>query len=177
MEEIVTEAIVLESKTRWNGDRQVNLFTKELGKVEARATSGTKMTSKLSPHLNTMNFSQVRLVYKNNYIITDALTKNRFKELREKTELTERALEVISVVNSITPPNLKDLELWYYLTTSLNKNSFDNRNLLKILGYDPKMATCFMCGKKGVSYFLTLDQSFICEKCAGKINVLKLFKI
>jgi DNA repair protein RecO (recombination protein O) len=177
MEEIVTEAIVLESKTRWSGDRQVSLFTKDLGKIEAKATSGAKITSKLSPHLNTMNFSQVRLVYKNNYIITDALIKNRFEGLRKKTELTEKALEVISVINLITPPNLKDLELWYYLITGLNKNIFDSRILLKILGYDPKMATCFMCGKKGVSYFLALDQSFVCEKCAEKIDVLKLFKI
>lgn len=175
--EIVTEAVVLGSDSQVNGDRRIHLFTRELGRVTAKAKAGMKMTSKLSPHLDLLNLSEVRLKNHNSYLITDALTKNRFENLRKQPELMERALEIFSLINLITPFNLKDPELWYHLAESMKKSKFDGRELLKILGYDPRLATCSLCEEKKTLYFIPLEQSFVCGKCSAKIDDSKLFKI
>ncbi len=177
MKEIVTEAVVLKSGVGRNGDRQVNLFTKELGRVEAKAKAGMKMTSKLSPHLDIFNLSEVRLKNHNSYLIIDALTRERFGNLRKNPDSMGRALEIFSLVDMITPSNLKDLELWHYLIQSMRDSEFDGRELLKILGYDPSLATCILCGEKRVLYFIPSEQSFVCEKCSGKINDSILFTL
>ncbi len=177
MDELITEAIVLGSRPWSNGDRQVNLFTKELGRVSAKAKAGMNTISKLSPHLDTLNLSEVRLKNHGSYLLTDALMKDRFGNLREDPDLTERALEIFSLVDMITPFNLKDLELWHYLVTSMKNLKFDGKALLKVLGYDPKLATCLICENGEVSHFIPPEQSFICKGCSTKTNGLKLFRI
>lgn len=177
MDELVTEAIILSSRSWSNGDRQVDLFTKELGRVSAKARAGMNTTSKLSPHLDAMNLSEVRLKNHGSYLLTDALTKNRFGKLREDPTITERALEVLSLINLITPFNLKDLEIWHYLIQTMEGAAFDGKALLRILGYDPTLATCEICGKGNVSHFVPLEQSFSCKGCLNKTNGAKLFRI
>jgi DNA repair protein RecO len=171
MDELITEAVVLESSPRSNGDRRVNLFTKDLGRIQAVATSGTKITSKLSPHLDSLNLSTIRLINKNNFLITDALTKRRFQKIRENADLLGSALESISIIAEITPEFLPDMELWYFLTASLEKSKFNNKVLLEILGYGPTLATCFLCGQKRVKYFVPSGQYFVCEQCSKKIEL------
>lgn len=177
MDELVTEAIILSSRSWSNGDRQVDLFTKELGRVSAKARAGMNTTSKLSPHLDAMNLSEVRLKNHGSYLLTDALTVTRFGELRKDPMATERALEILSLVNLITPFNLKDLEIWHYLLQAMEGAAFDGKTLLRILGYDPTLATCETCGERNVSHFVPLEQSFSCGRCLNKTNESKLFRI
>ena len=177
MDELITEAIILGSRSWPNGDRQVDLFTKELGRVAARARAGMNTTSKLSPHLDALNLSEVRLKNHGSHLLTDALTKTRFRKLRKDPAVTERALEVLNLVNLITPFNLKDLELWHYLLQSMESAAFDGEALLRVLGYDPKLANCEICGGMNVSHFIPLDQFFSCGGCLNKTNGTKLFRI
>ena len=77
--EYCTEAIVL--GRRENGpsyNRFVDLYTKELGLLEARVVGGRRITSKLSPHLDFGNLALLRLVSKNQFTVDDALTEERF---------------------------------------------------------------------------------------------------
>jgi len=177
MQELVTEAIILESRSGRGKNRQVDLFTKKIGRVRARATSGMKTVSKLSPHLNPLNLSTIRLVNKNIYLITDALTKNSFKKIRKNENHLGKALKTIDLVSKITPLNLQDGNLWFYLENSFKNLEFDNSKLLTILGYNPKLATCINCNNNKVSCFIPSDQSFVCKQCGNKIKKEEIFKI
>jgi DNA repair protein RecO len=170
MNEYVTDAFVLKSNSWANKDKQIILFTKELGKVKARATSASKITSKLSPHLDVINLSTIRLVEKNSFIITDALTKERFKKIRDNEKILEKALETINLIEEITPYNLVDNDLWNLLLLSFRNKKFDNKKFLEILGYNPVLATCSICNNKKIKYFTTSNQNFICSNCIKKIK-------
>ncbi len=170
MNEYITEALVLKTRTWANKDKQISLYTKDLGRLSVRAISGGKMTSKLSPHLDVLNLSTVRLINKNNFLIADALTKDRFDKIRNSEDKIAQGLKTVSLIDEITPFNMVDNRLWYYLILSLKKARFNDKKLLKILGYDPTLAKCMVCNKKEVSYFVISEQDYVCEKCQSKIN-------
>lgn len=150
-------------------DKIIDLFSKELGRIEARVVSASKIKSKLSPHLDVLNLITIRLVNKNRFTITDVLLKRRFKKTRRDIRKLGNALLMVQILKEILPPSLPDLELWYFLNRSLSQSFFDYKMLLKILGYDPSLAFCFFCGKKKVKYFFLKDQIFICPVC--KVNI------
>ena len=62
MIEQVTEAVVLDKEFTYDAHVRVHLFTKECGKIVAKATSARKITSKLGPHLEPLLVSTVRYV-------------------------------------------------------------------------------------------------------------------
>ncbi len=170
MNEHITEALVLKTKTWANKNKQISLYTKDLGRLKVKAISGGKTTSKLSPHLDVLNLSTVRLINKNNFLIADALTKDRFEKVRESEDYISQGLKTVSLIDEITPFNMVDNRLWYYLISSFKKARFNDKELLKILGYDPTLAKCMICDKKDVKYFVVSEQDYVCEKCEGKIN-------
>lgn len=170
MNEYITEAFVLKSQPQLNKNRWVELYTKNLGKIKVKAISGGKITSKLAPHLDVLNLSIVRLVNKNIFLITDALTKNRFENIRKNNTFLEQALETVLIIKNITPFNVPDYDLWNYLNSSFKKNQFNNKTLLTILGYNPKLAQCSFCENKNIKYFIISEQNYACSNCANKIN-------
>src|SRR3989344_9497714 len=77
MQEYVSEAVVLDKMSQGDLDNRFFLFTKRFGKLVAKAKSGRKITSKLSPHLEPGNVSFVRLIEKNGLQVGDALKAAR----------------------------------------------------------------------------------------------------
>ena len=58
-------------------DAQIVLYTRDFGKVLAKAKSARKMTSKLNGHLQPLNFINARLIEKTpvgRFQVVDALT-------------------------------------------------------------------------------------------------------
>ncbi|MEX1014459.1 MAG: DNA repair protein RecO [Candidatus Paceibacterota bacterium] len=179
MEEIVTDAVVLQNRSfaYYGNNRNISLFTEKLGRVEATAISGFKITSKLSPHLNPLNLVRVRLINKNKFIIADALTIDTFKNIRKDEYKLKGFFDLFFLVQSLTPQILPDHNLWQEIIERMKKSEIKNKNILNILGYEPSFSDCFKCGKKNIDYFLIEDQLFLCSKCKTKINDDKLIKI
>ena len=69
-----TSAFVLGRENVSEYDSLVVLYTKDLGKVLARVTSGGKISSKLTPHLQVGNKVAVRLVERKIMRVADALS-------------------------------------------------------------------------------------------------------
>ena len=65
MQEHFTEALVLDKEILGELDYRVFLYTQQLGKIAAKVRSGRRITSKLAPHLEPLNFIQARLIEKN----------------------------------------------------------------------------------------------------------------
>lgn len=172
MTEYLTEAIVLDKKESGDFDSLVFLYTKDLGKVVARAKSVRKITSKLAGHLEPLNFVRVRLIEKNGFQVVDALAPKQKKATKASIENFSKSLALLQFINEASYELQPDLYFWQEIRKILS-NDFDEkityRHLLKILGFDPKFADCHNCHNKPVDYFHKKDQLFFCGKCGGKI--------
>ena len=169
MREYLTEVLVLDKNEVNEADLIVDLYTKELGRIKAKVTSGQKITSKLSPHLEPLTFSLVRLTEKNGFTVVDALTQNRLIHLRHSPVIFAKALKLLSAIQQLIYPEEIDLKLWFWLKKSIIKGEIFFSQFLKILGYDPKLAECQKCRSKFVKCFLVEDQIFLCRQCSLKI--------
>lgn len=169
MQEVVTEAIVLGIRSFSSLDRQVDLLTKDLGRVKAHVKSGSKPKSKLSPHLDKLNLVDVRLFEKNRFTVTDVLTKNRFSNIRKDAKLFSKALDILFLIQNTFPEEMTDLKLWHYLVEALKREKIKTKTFLKILGFNPQLAPCFKCKNKNDNEFFVPDQIFVCKNCSGKI--------
>jgi recombinational DNA repair protein (RecF pathway) len=163
MNEYITEAIVVEKEIAGENDKRVLLYTKDMGLVVARAKSASKITSKLSSHLEPLSLTRVRLVKKNSLQITDALKIGSINKTKESVSL----LQFIRTFFSYDEP---DAELWLLFKEKFEGNK-DIRiePVLKILGFDPLIANCNSCSSIGPQYFSALG-NFLCNMCSRNIN-------
>ena len=158
MEEYYTEAIVLDKEDSNAFDWRVSLYTKNLGKIVAKATSARKIVSKLNPHLEPLNLIKLRLVHKNNFQIVDALTINNFTNLRQSAKLSQ-AIDLLHFVKEMTVAEESDYQLWSLLNVMLAEAQISYRLLLRVLGFDSQFAVCDVCQRQP-HYFLTKDCRF-----------------
>lgn len=170
MKEYFTEALVLDKIENKEADGMVIFYSFDLGKVSARARSVKKITSKLSAHLEPLNFVNVRLIEKNGFQVADALTVNRQPELRSDPEILAKFLRIIQFIKTTTFELQPDHRL-YFAIKKIMFAEYDERQicrlLLKILGFDPEFAACHFCDKKETEYFLKEDCIFLCRQCGG----------
>ena len=165
MEEFVTDAVVLNLRPATTPNRIADLFTKNIGRVEARVVSGLKTGSKLAPHLDPLTLVTVRILQKNQYLITDALSKDRFPAIRKNPIQMQTWLDTIFLIRSFLPPLVPDPELWHELVRSLKRGEAKFTMFLKLLGYDPSLASCSFCDTSTVEAFYVPDQLFVCSSC------------
>jgi len=166
MREYVTDAVVLGMRPVRENDRTVALFTKDLGKIEVKVVAARKLVSKFSPHLDPLNLVHVRLVKKNNFTLTDVLTKNRFSRLRGRAAVLGRSLELISLLNNLLPLSVPEPRVWHSLIHAFEGKGVKVKLFLQLLGYDPLHASCANCHAQRVEAFSRFEQSFFCGKCA-----------
>ncbi len=166
MKEYFTKALVLDQENAGEADRRVFLYTEELGKVAARAKSARKITSKLAGHLEPMTFSDVRIIEKNGLQIVDALS---FKKIKK----SEVNLKFLRFIKEMTFEFQPDRHLWIIIKKIFHRgeksDSVPYGEILKIMGFDPKFATCQICQSRHVNYFFETEQIFLCKRCSSKV--------
>lgn len=168
MKEYVTDAVVLGVYPQGETDRIVNLFTKELGRIDARAIGARKTLSKFSPHLIPGNLVRVRLVKKNTFTLTDVVAISRSVYLTEKVEPEQ--LSSLFLLRALVPVENPDSKLWHALLKLMERKHGDERTILALLGYDPHHAQCEECRDANVCYFHLFDQRFLCAVCSVKFS-------
>ena len=169
MREYLTEALVLDKYASNETDLIVDLYTKELGRVRAKITSGQKITSKLSPHLEPLTFSLVRLTEKKGFVVADVLTQNYLNHFRISPFFFAKGLKLLSSLKELIYSEEIDPKLWFWLKKTLAGKEIFYNQFLKILGYDPKLAECHKCHSRFIKSFLVRDQIFLCRYCSSKI--------
>lgn len=156
MQEYSSEAIILDREPWGDLDLRISLFTRKFGKLNAKAKSARKITSKLSGHLNVGDLVGVRLVEKKGLQIVDALRKAR-------SDASCGDLQKLSGLLAEAEP---DSELWPLIMAE----RFDWSRILKILGWDPKNAFCELCGNSAPIAFSLPDQQFFCAGCSSNFG-------
>ena len=156
---------MLHTRALGETDRWVDLYTKDLGRIRARAVGTRKPTSKLGPHLDVMTLVLLRLAYKKQFTVTDAMVKERFDSLRINALRRPFALQFLMLLRRLVPEQVPDIRLWHYVVQSFRDSSVWNKTLLSFLGYDSLHAECVRCEAPRVNYFSLEDQSFFCKTC------------
>lgn len=159
MREYTTDAWVLRKQEQGEYDARLVLFTRELGRVMAKATSVRKITSKLAAHLEPFLRTRVRLVEgKGNGNGTRFQVTDAFREAGAE-RLDPRAAELLF---SLTTEGEVDLALWHAVHDSPH-----SRTVLGALGFDPTHATCVGCGKGAPSHFSLREAAYYCDACVS----------
>lgn len=168
MKEYLVRAVVLGVRRSGGGDRTVDLFTKELGRVAARLVGGAQTLSKFAPHADPLNLVTARLVKKTRYTVADLVTEDRFTALRRDTRRLASALIYLELLRVLLPRAEPEVRLWHEFVRALRLRRFDRRALLTLLGYDPLLARCEACGERHPCYFVPGVQTFLCGACRVK---------
>ncbi len=169
MQEYVTDAIVLATFPRGEADRVADLYTKDLGRIEARMIGGRKPLSKLAPHLDVLGFATVRLVEKNQFTLVDAMSAPLTPKSRAP-ERFEKMLEIASLVRALAPKGIRDERLWETLRRAQTEGELRALSeILEILGYNARHASCETCGETPVGYFFLPTHEFFCARCGSKL--------
>ncbi len=166
MKEYFSKALVLDQENSGEFDKSIYLYTEELGKIIAKAKSVRKITSKLSSHLQPLNFARVRLVEKNGFQVVDALAYQRIKKSKE-------ALVIAQFIKDMTFELQTDTKFWLAIKKTFqdlekNKKIF-YKPLLETLGFAADFARCNVCNSKKVTHFSKTEQVFLCNICALKV--------
>lgn len=170
MSEYVTKAIVLGFRDSKEHDKIFDFYTEAFGKIRVRAPGGRKIVSKLSPHLDVMNLATVKVVEKNALTLTDAMLENDFSSLKRDTAFFAKALRALRVISSFSPEAVPEPALWRFIANSLAGGTMDLVELISLLGYDPRHASCELCGGNAVAFFDEGNQGFLCESCSSKVK-------
>lgn len=130
------EGIILASDKYREKDRLLIICTKELGKIKVISRGSRKMNSKLSPHLEPLDWVNLMLVNGKSLItLTGSSQINNFKDLKVKGAYTLLALYLMDLVDKTTPENMpeeKIFDLCLDLLEYLNKVGKEEKAKLKI---------------------------------------------
>ncbi|PIR89625.1 MAG: hypothetical protein COU07_01910 [Candidatus Harrisonbacteria bacterium CG10_big_fil_rev_8_21_14_0_10_40_38] len=159
MREHFTEAIVLNREPSFEQDLRVLLYTRALGKISAKITSGRRITSKLSPHLDILNIAKIRLAEGGGFQIADALKIGSLP-------LTPESFRTIHVIEESVIFSEPDFRLW----SALRHGGNTLRKALAVLGFDPSLASCIRCGYARPRYFSVWASDYTCSWCFASLG-------
>ncbi len=155
MREFYTEALVLNRENSGEFDKRITLYTKTFGKLTAKVKSARKITSKLSGHLEPLNFIKARIIERGGFQLVDALKAGNLA-------LSLKSLRVLKLINGLSNRLEQDLSLWELIASG----KANIKSVLKILGFDAKFAVCDHCGSAPELFSLS-GLTFYCLACIG----------
>lgn len=157
MYELTTDAIVLDKEESGDYDAVVYLYTKDLGKIRAKAKSLRKITSKLASHVEPGWLTTVRLAGRDPlgngtpFQLTDGLSQRK----------VYTDYDYLSSVRVLTIDWHRDEGFWDYLL----EGRTSRRSLLGFLGFGGENQHCGLCAEREAKFFEPADQIFLCEFC------------
>jgi len=180
MIEVITEAIVLDKEGLGEYDSRVFLYTKDLGRISAKATSARKIVSKLAPHIEPANYITARLVSKRDFFdgrglqLVDALAIDRNANLKAGEDHLKEAIKILNFIKYAAPEGVPDSDLWNFLQAIVSQSvSAKIRDAVTFFGFDPKFASCQICGGNKPEHFYIKSSFFVCGHCLLLTNETK----
>ncbi len=115
-----TQGIILTKTNAGESDCVFNIYTKDFGKIRARAQGVKKEAAKLKGHLEPLNLVSVSFVLgKSGERLTHASLLNSWPEIRGNYEKISAALYISGLVNKHCLAGEKDEPLWGLLKSGL----------------------------------------------------------
>ena len=115
-----TEGIILKRTDIGEADSLFSIYTKEFGKVRARAQGVKKEDAKLKGHLEPLNMSAITFVLgKNGERLTHASLLHYWPSIRENYEKLAFASYIAAMTDAHCFPGQQDERIWNLLISSL----------------------------------------------------------
>src|SRR3989338_9136209 len=112
MKEYFTEAFVLDIQEKGECDSLIIFYTRDFGKITAKAKSIKKIISKSAGHLQPLNFANIRLIEKNGFQIIDALTSESCVKLKINQDSFAKFLNIAKFIKDATFEYHPDYRFW-----------------------------------------------------------------
>lgn len=126
------EGIILASDKYRESDRLLVIYTREHGKIRVISRGSRKMSSKLSPHLEPLDYVNLMLVNGKAFITLTGSSKiENLKNLKTSGAYTLLALYLLDITRASVPDNLPDsriFQLLIDLLRYLNKSAGKEKN-------------------------------------------------
>ncbi len=198
-----THAVVLRRRDQGDADRVLTLFTPAQGKLDVIAKGIRKTTSRKAGHLELFTHSALLIAQARTWdIVTEAVTVESFRHLREQLEAIAGACYVCELVDCFTEADDDSHALWELLLLALREldglSQEDERDqrpllrwfelhLLSATGFEPQLFNCLGCDEviQPVANFLSVAEGGIyCPACAAsradveavEVDVLKVLR-
>jgi DNA repair protein RecO (recombination protein O) len=187
-----THAVVLSRRDYNDADRILTVFTPDLGKRELLAKGVRKTTSRKAGHLEPLAHTSLLVAQARTWdIITEAVTVESFRHLREHLEAIGCASYLCELVSSFTQADDESQPLWALLLFALRTLDEYSRgavqfepplflrwfelHLLSYSGFQPQFFHCLGCEQPiepRVNYLSLAEGGIFCEQCgANRPNV------
>lgn len=116
-----TEGIVLKKESSGETDALFTIYTKDFGKILARAQGIKKENAKLKGHLEPLNLSSVSFVLgRNGERLTQATMLNYWPSIRENFEKLRAAMIIVDLIDTQHFPGEKDEKMWELILASFS---------------------------------------------------------
>jgi DNA repair protein RecO (recombination protein O) len=185
-----TRAVVLSRRDYSDADRILTIFTPDLGKRELIAKGVRKTTSRKAGHLEPLTHTSLLVAQARTWdIITEAVTVESFRHLRDHLDAIGYASYACELVNSFTQADDESQPLWELLLFVLRtldeysggQTQFEPRlllrwfdlQLLSLAGFQPQFFHCLGCGKPlqpEINYLKLSEGGVFCPRCGELQN-------
>lgn len=194
-----TEALILRQRKFGEADRMFTLLTPTYGKIDVKAKSVRKTTSRMSGHLQPLNRLMLQLAQgKVNDVITGCETLESFQPLRDDLDRLSEALYVSELVERTTAERVPNYQTYRLLIDTLHRLEQDEArdvalryfemSLLDQSGFRPELDRCVGCGKaieQERHFFAPQAGGVACPACAREsggarslsLNALKVLRV
>jgi DNA repair protein RecO (recombination protein O) len=180
-----THAVVLRRRDYLDADRILTVFTPGMGKLELIAKGIRKITSRKAGHLELFTHVVLLVAQARTWdIVTEAMTVESYRHLRENLENIGRANYVCELVDCFTEASDENQPLWELLVLTLrvldecnNESGLPDPqvllrwfelHLLNLTGFQPQLFHCLECSEElqPVTNFLHLAEGgILCPAC------------
>ncbi len=135
-----TEGIIIKRKNFGEADRILTIFSKNHGKIQAKAPGVRKITSRRSPHIELLNFTSISL-YKSSRsllpILTEAHTIEDFAPIKNTLERVGFAYYICELIDGLCPENQENEHIFKLLKETLFELS-EGRGIKNLLFFFEK---------------------------------------
>jgi len=133
-----TEGIVLKRRNLGEADRILTVFTKNNGKIQVKAPGVRKITSRRSPHIELLNFSELTIYtarISSNFLptLTEARTIEDFSLIKDDLGKIGYAYYICELTSGLCPEREENGEIFFLLKATLHKlcDSLDLKKVVK----------------------------------------------
>ena len=190
-----TEGVILRRHNIGEADTIFTVFSPTEGKFDAVARGVRKARSHMRGHLEPLTRSKLLLAHGRNLdVFTQAETITGYRTLREDLDLCGAAVYCAELVVRFTAERQEHRELYDLLLDTLD--ALDARaplhavryfelRVLGLMGYEPQVDACAICGKRLPEVDVLLSASaggFVCGDCrslagAGRVISVRAIKV
>ncbi len=175
-----TPAVILRRRDYSDADRILTVYTPHLGKLALIAKGIRKTTSRKAGHLELFTHASLQVAKARTWdIITEVVTIESFRRLRQDLDRISQASYVCELVDSFAEEGDENQPLWELLLLALrelDRGEVDGwvllrwfeLHLLSLMGFQPELFHCLNCGDElqPVINYLSLHAGGVyCPRC------------